>query len=57
MDADELVDAIFEECRFTGTEKQIISDKLRYQNKFMRSLRLEIVNDDNGKKLQMSIIT
>ena len=56
-DVDDLVDSIFENCRFTGTEKQIQSDKLRYMNKYVKALRFEVVDDklDNKRRLKMTI--
>jgi hypothetical protein len=59
FDIDEMADNIFEECRFTGTEKQIQSDKNRYLNKYMKALRFEIAEDKSEsvskRRLKMSI--
>jgi len=56
-DVDDIVDSIFENCRFTGTEKQIQSDKSRYLNKYIKALRFEVVDDklDNKRRLKMTI--
>ncbi|MDR1157031.1 MAG: NYN domain-containing protein [Oscillospiraceae bacterium] len=59
FDVDDIVDSIFEECRFTGTEKQLQSDKNRYLNKYLKALRLEVIEDKSEaapkKRLKMSI--
>lgn len=59
FDAEEIVDSIFEDCRFTGTEKQLQSDKTRYLNKYLKALRFELIEEKIGtitkKRLKMSI--
>jgi hypothetical protein len=55
LDADEIVDVIFEYCRFTGTEKQLQSDKARYLNKYLRALRFELSEDRNGSKRRLRL--
>ncbi|MDR2671670.1 MAG: hypothetical protein LBC26_08130, partial [Oscillospiraceae bacterium] len=59
FDVDDLVDSIFEECRFTGTEKQLQSDKTRYLNKYLKALRFEVIEDKSEatpkRRLRMSI--
>lgn len=59
FDAENIVDRIFDACRFTGTDKQLQSDKSRYLNKYFKNLRFDLFDDKNDsgimKKLKMSI--
>ncbi|NLO48889.1 MAG: hypothetical protein GX111_11310 [Clostridiales bacterium] len=57
FDVDELVNSIFDVCRFTGTEKQLQSDKIRYMNKFIKALRFDVIENrsENSRRLQMTI--
>ncbi len=59
FNAEEIVDSIFESCRFTGSDKQVQSDKARYLNKYFKAFRFELVDEKTDtkkqKRLKMSL--